>query len=967
MIEIQATSLLADLDAGKPPVFRLPAGVEIDLVSVSVRSVDISFNERLTTRPFRAGDAAVLHEIFQARLEPYLRQRELGLFALGVPIRELVPNAFRPGGGRIDSTRLPTTPEPPRRPLVTNLDHPAAPSRGLQHRNIALWPSHGWYYDNGADRWRWQRLRMFQTVEDLLTLSFAVPYLGPMLENAGAHVFFARERDPQPEMTVVDNDPSVASHGMFRVSGGDDWSQAEGGFSAGTPPYVDGHNPFEAGTHLTMRTRPGASTMIEWVPVLGTDGAYAVYVSYRSAPGSAPDAVYTVHHSGGRTRFRVNQRIGGGTWIYLGTFLFRPDDPDNARVTLGNGSAVAGSVITADAVRFGGGRGIIERGGKTSGRARYLEAARYHMQYSGVPDTLVYSLNGGSDDYRDDYQSRGEWVNFLRGAPYGPNRDRNIRGLGIPIDLSLAMHTDAGTRGADTTIGTLAIYSLEGADSSRTFPDKVSRFANRDLADIVQTQFVEDIRALYDSTWSRRALLEAQYSEATRPNVPSLLLELLSHQNPEDAKLGLDPRFRFDASRAIYKGILKFLAYQYGYDYVVQPLPVTHFSATFVEARKAILRWRPRPDPLESTAVPQEYIVYTRRGSAGFDNGRLVGATEFVTGELEPGEIYSFKVTAVNEGGESFPSEILSVGVVEDARGTVLVVNGFDRLSAPEFVEAESLRGVAYFLDGGVPDAIDLSFTGYQFNYDDRMVWHSDAAPYHGASYADYDTLKVAGNSFDFPNVHGRSIAAAGFSFVSASDESVEAGAVQLAGYAAVDLILGEERKTRHERAGAEVSFEAFTPELREKIIDYVGRAGRLLVSGAHVATDLISGEPPGGAGRVFADSVLHISWTSSHASRHGGVYAVDDVDGPFRFQVNTQPNPHLYAAEAPDGIDRVGRRARVVFRYTENDIGAGVAYWGDHRTVVLGFPIEVVSTREDRDRLMRLALDFLVAPDREP
>lgn len=966
LVRVEANAILAELDVADTPAFELPSGVEIDTVVVTGRIVEISFNERLTTRPFRTEDAASVYEIFRGRLERYLEGRELSLVALGVPLRELVPNALRPRGERIDSTRIPTWPEPPRQPLVANIDHPHAPTRGLQLRNIAIWPSHGWYYDNGAGRWRWQRLRMFQTVEDLLTLSFAIPYLGPMLENAGAHVFFARERDPQPEMTVVDNDPSVAARGTFRISGEDNWQQSAGGFSAGNPPYPDGHNPFLAGTYLTTPTMPTSTSTIEWVPLLSKHGRYAVYVSYKSLAKSAPDAVYTVHHAGGRTRFRVNQRIGGGTWIYLGTFLFQSSDLDSASVTLGNASSVTGSVVTADAVRFGGGRGIIQRGGTTSRRPRYLEAARYHMQYSGVPDTLVYNLNGGSDDYRDDYQSRGEWVNFLRGAPYGPNRDRTLPGLGIPIDLSLAMHTDAGTRGVDTTIGTLAIYSIEGADSALTFPDNLSRFANRDLADIVQTQFVDDIRALYDSTWTRRALLEAQYSEATRPNVPSLLLELLSHQNPEDAKLGLDPRFRFDASRAIYKGILKFLAYQYGSDYVVQPLPVTHFSATLDKSRKVTLRWRPREDPLEPTAWPQQYVVHTRRGDAGFDNGHLTTETQFVTDALEPDVIYSFKVTAVNEGGEGFPSEILSVCSVGQSRGTVLVVNGFDRLSAPAFVEAKGLRGAASFLDAGVPDAIDYAFTGYQFNFDDRMVWHSDAAPYHGASYADYDTLTVAGNSFDFPFVHGQSISAAGFSFHSSSDESVEAGDVRLADYDMVDLILGEEKKTRHERSHERVRFEAFPPDMRAAITDFVDDGGRLLISGAHVATDLLAGESPNGAGRAFADSVLHITWTSSHASRHGGVYAVDDVNGPFRFRVNTQPDPYLYAAEAPDGLGASGRGARVVLRYTENDMGAGVAYWGNHRTVVLGFPFEVVTTPEDRDRLMRLVLDFLVAPDRE-
>ncbi len=49
-----------------------------------------------------------------------------------------------------------------------------------------------------------------------------------------------------------------------------------------------------------------------------------------------------------------------------------------------------------------------------------------------------------------------------------------------------------------------------------------------------------------------------------------MLLELLSHQNLADQRYGFDPRFRFHVSRAVYKGILRYLATASGTDYVVQ-------------------------------------------------------------------------------------------------------------------------------------------------------------------------------------------------------------------------------------------------------------------------------------------------------------------------------------------------------------------------------------------------------------
>ncbi len=232
-----------------------------------------------------------------------------------------------------------------------------------------------------------------------------------------------------------------------------------------------------------------------YVPSIPEKGEYAVYISYKSLDKSTSNAEYIVSHLGGETKFNVNQRIGGSTWIYLGTFNFeKGSNTDKGSVKLTNYSENIDEIITTDAVRFGGGFGLVERNGKVSGKPKYMEAARYWMQFAGVNDSLVFNINGDTLDYNDDYQSRGEWVNYLVGAPFGPNKDRTIPGLGIPIDLSIAMHTDAGISNSDTTIGTLAIYSITDLDSNITFPNGVSRLANRDFTDLVQTQIVDDLR-----------------------------------------------------------------------------------------------------------------------------------------------------------------------------------------------------------------------------------------------------------------------------------------------------------------------------------------------------------------------------------------------------------------------------------------------------------------------------------------
>ena len=102
--------------------------------------------------------------------------------------------------------------------------------------------------------------------------------------------------------------------------------------------------------------------------------------------------------------------------------------------------------------------GNIARNGLTGQRPRYQEAARYYLQYAGIPDTLVWKLND-SNDYNDDYQSRGEWVNYLMGAPSGPTANGRPKAWEFRWTSLLPFIPMPGLRNNDTVIGTLGIYS----------------------------------------------------------------------------------------------------------------------------------------------------------------------------------------------------------------------------------------------------------------------------------------------------------------------------------------------------------------------------------------------------------------------------------------------------------------------------------------------------------------------------
>ena len=263
---------------------------------------------------------------------------------------------------------------------------------------------------------------------------------------------------------------------------------------------------------------------VEWRPEIPERGMYAVYISYKTLPKSTTSAHYTVRHLGGESGFVVNQKMGGGTWIYLGTFEF--DEGSEGYVSLTNETPEgykfnSGSVVSADAVRFGGGMGNIARAAKEdkdavpeiSGMPRSAEGARYWLQWAGVSEDL-FSQNEEEDDYKDDYMSRGDWVEWIsRGSGMNPSKKK---GLGIPVDLALGFHSDAGITPNDSIVGTLSIYTLR-SEGSQKLPGGESRMTSREYADMVQSQIVHDLRADYDTLWSRRHIWDRSYRESRTP------------------------------------------------------------------------------------------------------------------------------------------------------------------------------------------------------------------------------------------------------------------------------------------------------------------------------------------------------------------------------------------------------------------------------------------------------------------
>lgn len=928
--------------------------VTVSRIRVRNSHIHVYTNATLSHISFTASEVRNIRSLV-SQLVLGNNQGKVTIYSENLELGELITNLHknRPSHMRYTLNEVPA--------WVRNISQPYSSPNGLSGKHIALWGSHGRYYHQTMEQWLWQRAKLWTTVEDVYTSSYTMPFLVPMLENAGAVVVQPRERDTQEVEDVVDEVEAIRRLGEEAKG---KWVKGEGsGWGEDNDEVLlEGENPFEKGGYMLAPVSSKEISELRYTPHPLPAGEYAVYVSYKSLSNSTTAAKYTVVHRGQKTKFEVNQQMGGGTWVYLGTFAFDADSNNNY-VTLSN-AGKGNAVVTADAVKFGGGIGNVARypqpdkventpssqdiqlretevdsaqllsnqqWAETSGMARYLEAARYWMQYAGIPDS-IYNYTDSRNDYTDDYCCRGMWVNYLAG---GSQVNPKQAGLGVPLHLSLAFHSDAGVK-RDSIIGTLMIYTDFDNDKSKTYPTGISRQLARDYGDYMQSQIVNDVRALYAPHWMRRHLQNSSYAEARYPKVPAVLLELLSHQNYEDMRYGLDPRVKFTISRAIYKGMLRFIHAQYGTELVVQPLPVQQMAmrleagARNQEPRQITLTWEATEDVLEPTARPTYYVVYTRQNDGDWDNGVRVKNKSY-TFTPTPGTRYDIKVQAGNAGGVSMPSEVLSAYFAPEEKGRVLVLNAFTRVSGPDWFADSTYVGIRP-QGHGVGYGKDISYIGEQFDFDTRHPWITDDECGWGSCYCDQQAALTMGNTFDYPVLHGKVLAEMGYSYISANAYAIDT----IADVDAVDLIMGKQKLTI---LGTDTAFKSFTPELQKVVADYLEKGGNLLVSGAHIASDMQSPKD-----KAFIKEQLHCTYRCNHASEQGSLVVNRRVLSPGTYTFHATPNANCIHTENPDCI-LPADGAQAVAKYADTQLNAAVAYDGREeqkgKTLAWGFMLE--------------------------
>ncbi len=756
---------------------------------------------------------------------------------------------------------------PPQLSSTHPTDHPGETSGFLTGRAVYLSQCHGWIWYDSLGRFSTQRGNVYDTVEDFHNPEGANQYLVAYLENAGAAVFTVKDRGMNSDSVVIDND---------RPSAGGSYTESGSGFEDGYAGWGEqdswtyGEDPFDTGT--TRRFPADGGALASWIPDVPTDGVYTIYVSWDSDSENAEDAHYRITHPGGTIDRWFDQTVHGSTWQYVET-LWLPAGTDGLEVELIGDSAQAGRTLCADAVRVGGGVGDISRHGGTTGRPRWEEGAILNVQYQGAPTSVYdpYSDGDGSDP-----SSRSRWAAWEH--PAGEDA------------VYLSWHSNAAGS-VDQAQGT-STYTYSGSSGTAVS-------GSEDFAELVQEELVSAFDLLWESGWSDRGTKTADFSEVNpshNSEMPAALVELAFHDHYIDVEYLKNPLFRRDASRAMYRGIARYFAERDGLSPVFLPEPPEDLAVVHAADGRLEVSWVAGPvgDPYGDAA--DSYLLQTSHDGRSWDNGSEVSGTSTAL-SARAGETIYVRVSAANEGGVSFPSEVLGARRSPTGSAPVLVVSAFDRL--------------------------DVS----------NLIWEDG-----GSSLGDVVRMYLWRiNAYDTSVAHGEAVTEAGWYFDTVADERL--ADVDLDTYDLVMWVAGEES----------TSDETFTSSQQDRLRTYVQDGGALWASGSEILWDLdYRGDEDD---QAFASEVLGASMASDDAD----TWEVDGA-GPLAGLVLDFGEEHgaPYPAEYPDVLDGGGE---VVASYP----GAGAAALLGDSVVVFGFPFECIGDPSVRAEVASILLPLLV------
>ena len=786
----------------------------------------------------------------------------------------------------------------------------------LSGKTLFVSAGHGWTYTINYDDsdafvsepgWRTQRDVSQGMREDDSNAEMVSYFLIPYLQNAGGMVFSARERDRQEKMVIIDEADGTNyadSDGIYEESGS--WSdEGSDGFGYGrtTYPIAIDVNPLRSGKYRFSATGNGA--WARWTANIPEDGFYHVYVAYRRGENRSDKAVYTIKHAGGTSKVTVNQQHHGSTWIDLGRYYFRQGlSKENGSVTLSD-SGESGAYLIADAVRFGGGTGLIKRG-KTktptvSGKPRWEESAVHNVQFLGGTSGSVYHRSDTAyNDRDDDVSTRSRWAAW-------ENEESDD-------SLYIAIHSNAVS---DTSVTGLSTYIYSpGQGGGVGYTPGYAAEGSEELASLVHNRILNSVKALFNSNYKvyGNGLYSAYFGEINKnnnPEMPSVLVELAFHTSESDSKMLRNPKYRDIAMRAAYQAIVRYYADKDGTTPVFLPGSPRNLRAKSNADGSVTLSWdAPESDsPNYYKGHPAAgYYVQTSTDGVAFNDGVNVGNVLEWTKNFEENMPVYFRVVAYNAGGVSFPSTVAAAVPVKTG-AQILLVDGFERIdnSMPRFNEGNSANH-RYILENV--------------------------------------------NSFDYAKYYAPLLAELGYSLDFTQRANV--AGMDLSKYDMILWFLGEQSTEN----------ETFNHAEQEKIAEYLNNGGALFVSGAEIGWDL---DYKGSADdKSFFNETLNAKYVADESGLYT-FFGADDFstisgsfdDGTYIYQAE-------YADVLAPFDENAGKK--VLFYDNSKTLGAGILTKTDSKKVfVMGFPFETVLEKDNKINLLQFVLDeFEITPEND-
>ena len=283
-------------------------------------------------------------------------------------------------------------------------------------------------------------------------------------------------------------------------------------------------------------------------------------------------------------------------------------------------------------------------------------------------------------------------------------------------------------------------------------------------------------------------------------------------------------------------------------------------------------------------------------------------------------------------------------------KGRVAIVNNFRRLSGPAVVNTVSLAGFDLDADPGVPYMRTPEYCGRQLDFERVNSGFEDGL---GLSSSELEGTLVAGNTFNYPYIHGKALAANEFSFVSCSSDAIMNGTIRPEKYDAIDLIVGAEKQGDKGRSlGCDKEYKSFPAELQKALSKYCELGGRLFVSGAYMASDMSHNEQD----RAFIRNVLKFDYAGCVSdTTENKIFGSN-----LTFDVSRTTNEKCYAVTRPDILAPVGN-AFIAFVFDKSRESAGVAFADNYRVLATSFPFETIFNEGLRAELMGAVMRFLL------